>query len=402
MGINLDMKTGFILLLFFILISSAQSKGQSDKQDYLNSEYEYLSDTSVYLNDEVLTLNDLSTLYNEEFEYQEDLFLIYEQELDYFEDKMLYLYSDSLDGFEVLLLDTQEYLSSEIFPSDLFLMNPATADILKGSVILVGIIVMHSVFPGVGWAIPFISTFQQEVSTAIFATRIITATVACGVASVILETTIDWANDGVIDDGTFYEGFANGYKWAAYAYAFEMGIQSIKYQFSSTTPSKGLLSPEHYNRITGRKIINEQIDDLFPPEPIPGATYSPEYMSALKTGVPLVNGQRDFSKFARGSFSFKSGILTGDVSIDNRILKRTFGVSLDDFPDCTLHHAPDGRTLQMVPTDLHQAIRHTGGNAYIKAFTDAMTSEFDKLHFRDYSVAVTGGNIIGRLEGAYE
>ncbi|MBN1126825.1 MAG: HNH endonuclease [Sedimentisphaerales bacterium] len=33
----------------------------------------------------------------------------------------------------------------------------------------------------------------------------------------------------------------------------------------------------------------------------------------------------------------------------------------------TWHHVEDGVTMQLVPTDLHQAVRHTGGVAVIKS-----------------------------------
>ena len=33
---------------------------------------------------------------------------------------------------------------------------------------------------------------------------------------------------------------------------------------------------------------------------------------------------------------------------------------------CTIHHAADMRTLQLVPRDLHQAVSHTGGGSFIR------------------------------------
>ena len=32
----------------------------------------------------------------------------------------------------------------------------------------------------------------------------------------------------------------------------------------------------------------------------------------------------------------------------------------------TWHHVEDGRTLQLVPFDIHDAVRHTGGVAVLK------------------------------------
>lgn len=32
----------------------------------------------------------------------------------------------------------------------------------------------------------------------------------------------------------------------------------------------------------------------------------------------------------------------------------------------TWHHVEDGKTMMLVPTDLHQAVRHTGGAALLR------------------------------------
>lgn len=37
----------------------------------------------------------------------------------------------------------------------------------------------------------------------------------------------------------------------------------------------------------------------------------------------------------------------------------------DNIPGYTWHHLEDGRTLILIPTDLHQAYRHTGGDSYL-------------------------------------
>lgn len=391
------------VIAFSILISPMFASGQNEKPNStLYSEFKYYDDAFGYLSDQVSYMNDEFVYASESLEPYSNLFVYYEDEMLYLEDELLYEYADDVAGFKVLLLDTQEYLSSEIFPSDLFLMNPATADILKGSIVLVGIIIAHSVFPGVGWAIPFISSFQQGTSTAIFATKVISATVASGVASGIVETTVDWAQDGILEDETFYEGFAEGFKWAAYTYAFEMGVQGAKYQFGHSNPTKGLLSADDYSKIKGREIINKDFDNIKPPKPQSGAKVSSEYLRAVDEGVPLINGQRDFSKFSKRNFEFRPGELTGNVTKDKKILQDLYGITMDDFPGCTLHHAPDGRTLMMIPTDLHNAVRHTGGNALIQAFTQAISSEMKQKQVRDFSVAISGGVIVGQLEDNYE
>jgi len=38
----------------------------------------------------------------------------------------------------------------------------------------------------------------------------------------------------------------------------------------------------------------------------------------------------------------------------------------DDWIECTWHHVQDGRTMFPVPSDIHNAFRHTGGKAIIE------------------------------------
>jgi hypothetical protein len=40
-------------------------------------------------------------------------------------------------------------------------------------------------------------------------------------------------------------------------------------------------------------------------------------------------------------------------------------------PDFTWHHVENGRTLELVPSDLHEAVRHTGGNADMRGAREA-------------------------------
>lgn len=404
----------FLLILFLIFVYpvlGVENKEESEKKIYkyaniednnLSNQFSYYEDEFVYYEDEFVNYEDEIVYYEDELKTYSDLFVYYEEEMLYLEDELLYMHSEDIDGFKVLLLDTQEYLSSDIFPSDLFLMNPATADILKGTIVIAGIIIAHSIFPNVGWAIPFISSFQKGVSTSSFASKVIALSAASGVASGIVDASIDWVKDGVIDDDTFYEGFAKGFKWAAYTYAFEMGVQGMKYQFGHSNPSKGLMSADDYAKVKGREIINKEIENIKPPKPLDDVVVSPEYLKAVNEGVPLVNGHRDFSNYSRENFEFKYGVLTGNVTKDKMILENAFGVNMEDFSGCTLHHAPDGRTLMMVPTDLHNAVRHTGGNALIQVFTQSIESEMKQKKLRDYSVAVSGGFICGKLENKDE
>lgn len=393
---------GIGFFFVFPLLAEGNSPTLKNSSSDVNpSKFEYYDDLFVYLDEDVSYLEDDFQYEDEALKEYSDLFVYYEDEMLYLEDELLYKYLDTVYDFHVLLLDTQDYLSSEIFPSELFKMNPATIDILKGAIVLTGIIIVQSVFPGVGWAIPFVSTFQKGTSSVAFAAKLITATVASGVASGIVDTAVDWAQDGVIEDETFYAGFANGFKWAAYTYAIEMGFQAAKYQFGKSNPTKGLMSSDDYAKVKGREVINKEYENIRPLKQN-GATVSPEYLKAVDDGVPLVNGHRDFSAYSRGSYEFKAGVLTGDVTKDKKILKAVYNVSMDDYLGCTLHHAPDGRTLMMVPTDLHSAVRHTGGNALIQTFTQTISTEMKRKQVRDYTIAISGGVVIGQMEDISE
>ena len=89
-----------------------------------------------------------------------------------------------------------------------------------------------------------------------------------------------------------------------------------------------------------------------------GEYWTPELARKYPGGVRFTrNGFPDFSPYAIKTIKFKEGFK--DRAADIAAANRRF-----DAPDgYTWHHAPDGRTLQLVPTDLHEAIRHGGGIA---------------------------------------
>lgn len=57
-----------------------------------------------------------------------------------------------------------------------------------------------------------------------------------------------------------------------------------------------------------------------------------------------------------------------DVTAANADMRERFPhLDWDRFTDgYTWHHVEDGRTMQLVPRDLHTAVKHTGGVAVIK------------------------------------
>jgi hypothetical protein len=70
-------------------------------------------------------------------------------------------------------------------------------------------------------------------------------------------------------------------------------------------------------------------------------------------------GFPDFSPYRRAEASFP---ITGKHKIDERIANRKAG--LKKTPEgYTWHHVEDTRTMLLVPTDLHDAVKHTGGVA---------------------------------------
>ncbi len=75
-------------------------------------------------------------------------------------------------------------------------------------------------------------------------------------------------------------------------------------------------------------------------------------------------GYPDFSPYAVARA--QPGNLTGNYSKDAALANKEVGLSRT--PDgYTWHHVEDGRTLLLVPRDLHRALGHTGGVANIKS-----------------------------------
>jgi hypothetical protein len=69
------------------------------------------------------------------------------------------------------------------------------------------------------------------------------------------------------------------------------------------------------------------------------------------------DGYPNFTPYAIKTITFKKGFKdrAGDIAFANS--------KFDAPPGYTWHHHQDGRRLQLVPTDLHNAIRHGGGIA---------------------------------------
>ncbi|MED4355138.1 HNH endonuclease [Schinkia azotoformans] len=97
-----------------------------------------------------------------------------------------------------------------------------------------------------------------------------------------------------------------------------------------------------------------------------GQTYnlSGDLSKKYPNGVKFTNdGFPDFSPYSKAKVKIDG--LKGNTSSDFTAANKAIG--LKSTPSgYTWHHVEDGRTLMLVPTDLHQAVRHTGGAALIR------------------------------------
>lgn len=75
-------------------------------------------------------------------------------------------------------------------------------------------------------------------------------------------------------------------------------------------------------------------------------------------------GFPDFSKFAKHTTKIKG--LTGNYAKDAAMANKVFGLTSTPI-GYTWHHVEDGLTMMLIPSDLHRAVRHTGGAALIRS-----------------------------------
>jgi hypothetical protein len=95
-----------------------------------------------------------------------------------------------------------------------------------------------------------------------------------------------------------------------------------------------------------------------------GPAWTPELASKYPNGVRFTDhGFPDFTPYsvARTEFDDLSGVYRTDAARANA------AVGLRSTPDGYVwHHVEDGRSMILIPRDLHSAIRHTGGSAIIR------------------------------------
>jgi len=94
-----------------------------------------------------------------------------------------------------------------------------------------------------------------------------------------------------------------------------------------------------------------------------GPQWTPQLARRYPNGVRFTNdGFPDFSPYARNTARFPNGFQgsAADFAAANR------QVGLPSTPrGFTWHHHQDTRTMQLIPTDMHEAIRHAGGVAIL-------------------------------------
>lgn len=96
-----------------------------------------------------------------------------------------------------------------------------------------------------------------------------------------------------------------------------------------------------------------------------GERWTAELAEKYPNGVRFSErGFPDFSPYAKETAVFEphfSGVRELDAPRANRM------VHLEETPeDWVWHHVEDGKTMQLVPEDLHEAVRHAGGVSIVK------------------------------------
>ena len=118
--------------------------------------------------------------------------------------------------------------------------------------------------------------------------------------------------------------------------------------------------PQAITKINNRAPINSKFaGGLFPLE-----RFSAELRQKYPNGVTFTNtGFPDFAPYAK--VTVKVDDLRGNTTTDFN--KANAEAGLTETPEgFTWHHHQDTQTMQLVPSDLHRAVKHTGGVAIIK------------------------------------
>ena len=123
--------------------------------------------------------------------------------------------------------------------------------------------------------------------------------------------------------------------------------------------SRSTRSPE-VEMVNGRWPINSGYAE----QTYPATNFPVDLQAKYPDGVVFTpQGYPDFTKYAKASVDVAG--LTGINSIDDALANKAVGLSATP-QGYTWHHVENGTTMQLLPSDLHEAVRHTGGRANIK------------------------------------
>lgn len=129
-------------------------------------------------------------------------------------------------------------------------------------------------------------------------------------------------------------------------------------------PPEVPIGPDGLPRINGRLPINGA--------EFAGKRYFDKLPADLKIKYPegvmfKANGMPDFTPYATKSVEVDG--LVGDTYKDYKLANEAAGLErygADPPLGFTWHHCEDGRTMQLVPDDIHGAVKHTGGEAVME------------------------------------
>jgi hypothetical protein len=130
----------------------------------------------------------------------------------------------------------------------------------------------------------------------------------------------------------------------------------------TATDSRGRPIPAGVKRLpSGRRPSNSH----YAGKKFDGDTWTPKMAEKYPNGVTFTDdGFPDFSPYATHTVKVDpnfAGNHTTDFTKANEL------AGLDATPDgYTWHHHQDTQTMQLIPTDLHNAVRHAGGVAIMK------------------------------------
>ena len=112
--------------------------------------------------------------------------------------------------------------------------------------------------------------------------------------------------------------------------------------------------------VNGRAPINSSYaGQSYPLENLP-ANLQAKYADSVQFKA---NGHPDFSPYAQVEVEVSG--LTGDYAADAAMANGAAGLA-ETPADFVWHHVEDAFTRQLVPKDIHAAVRHTGGAAILR------------------------------------